>query len=549
VEPRCADTACSATIELECEACTIGKYQSAVNSASCISCAVGKYSAALSATACVPCAVGKYGEAEGINQESGCTPCEVGKYQEASGKSVCKSCAAGTKRAASDSASSACVGCDPGQYSGTQASACDACGAGAVTDTAATTCQPCVAGQYSATSTVACEDCEAGTYSGTQAAICDACDVGKYQWRDSCLSCEPGTYQDQPRAISCIDCPLGMYVAATGSSTASDCADAASVSNSSLLWLSPWDAPAGSVYISADSDCIGANSVCAAGPALTLSSTSTEGYECMILVKNAQLPNGTFVILGGSIQSGFSHAAPSLYGAGVKGVPTRTSNSSALVRFSPLYIRTVQAMSVVLEASCVGTHKYGPVSSGMFYRPCDACPAGRYRDDCNLTDTTFRSAGDGTCKACAAGQYKSDAGAHSSVCSECSLLSGCAFNSYRVGCGPTSEGSCATCEFASASVTQTCSAMLDPTARPTVAPTSATPGPTFAPSAPTAAPTKSPTVDGATVKPTAAPTSTPSALPTAAPTPVPCPGGKYQQLDRADVDHDWTCHDRRLLQK
>jgi hypothetical protein len=334
-------------------------------------------------------------------------------------------------------------------------------------------------------------------------------------------------------AASSISVPSGYGVTATAAVSA----------DTTLVWVSPWDAPAGLVYISGDSSCISENNVCdgdvVLGPRLTFTVTwqaSEPMLACHVIVRDAILPNGTYLVRGGAIQSGFRDEAPALYGAGVNTVPSPTSNSEAAfsVHFSPLYIRSALAMSVVLEAACSGTHTIGPTSSGMFHRPCDACPAGLYREDCDLKDTTFRSAGSSTCRDCAAGRYKISDGTHDSVCEECSSLPPCPHQSYRVGCGPTSVGSCATCEYASTDATTTCRAMLDPTNAPTAPPTTTMPtkarttAPTTAPTAPTNSPTNTPTKDGATPRPTKLPTNIPSHSPTAVPTPVPCPSGKHQ---------------------
>ena len=113
--------------------------------------------------------------------------CPPGKYQDDTGQDSCLDCTPGSVTDGLGSvASTACVACQPGQYSASPMVACVSCIAGSVTNTqagsGATDCTQCAPGKFSPDPTTSCGNCDSGTFQAYWGeATCEECGAGYAQ--------------------------------------------------------------------------------------------------------------------------------------------------------------------------------------------------------------------------------------------------------------------------------------------------------------------------------------------------------------------------------
>ena len=238
-----------------CRPCESGSFQTKTGATTCDPCQAGEYIATKGSTACSPCRAGGYCEEVGassasvfklcgpgtwsaiigLNNSNGCRSCGVGTYQpitgassagtclpcpigtasQALGMGACNKCAAGTFQ--DQDGQAACVACEPGSY----------CPAGASAPL------PCAEGSHSSstslTSAAECTPADVGHYASTgstQQAPCSPGTVAPLTNMGACELCEPGKYQPNKQASSCLPCAdenLGVYCPNEGTSTATPC--------------------------------------------------------------------------------------------------------------------------------------------------------------------------------------------------------------------------------------------------------------------------------------------------------------------------------------
>ena len=271
----------------QCPSSTFNNNFASISLSACIMCPVGYISSAgsNSCTACPVGTYGI--NIINININNICLPCLAGHYNNLTGQTECTPCNAGSANINTNSIlSTSCIDCLPGTYSLDGADKCLNCPAGTSSylsgtiicalnlpgtftssngSTNATKCQPgyysdiygatnctpCIPGYintiYGATSIYNCAPCLAGTFASNSGSfVCNHTPYGYYQDKSgqsesipcpigtsnnntgstmisSCLSCEPGKYQNQIGSYLCIICPAGFYQNTSGQSICIPC--------------------------------------------------------------------------------------------------------------------------------------------------------------------------------------------------------------------------------------------------------------------------------------------------------------------------------------
>ena len=238
-----------------CRPCESGSFQTEVGATACVPCPAGSYIAAKGSTACSPCSAGGYcadvgassasvfqlcqpgtwSDIIGLNSSSGCQSCGIGTYQPITGASSlasCLPCPLGT--ASSAIGVGACKLCEPGKYQpNKQASSCLPCEEGSYCTEGAAAALPCRKGSFSRatdlTSAAECTSTDAGFFAPTGSIVQTPCNPGTIAAvgnMGACMLCEPGEYQPNSKATSCLPCEdenLGVYCPNSGTSTPTPC--------------------------------------------------------------------------------------------------------------------------------------------------------------------------------------------------------------------------------------------------------------------------------------------------------------------------------------
>merc|ERR1740133_428691 len=196
-----------------CVPCEPGSY-CPVGAGAPLPCAEGSHSSSTSLTSaaeCTPTGVGYYAST-GSTQQS---PCSPGTVAPLPSMGACDKCAAGTFM--DQEGAAACVPCEPGSYCPVGAGAPLPCAEGSHSSStslaSAAECTPTGVGHYAATGS-------------TQQAPCIPGTVAPLTNMGACELCEPGKYQPNKQASSCLPCAdenLGVYCPNEGTSTATPC--------------------------------------------------------------------------------------------------------------------------------------------------------------------------------------------------------------------------------------------------------------------------------------------------------------------------------------
>jgi hypothetical protein len=370
---------------VNCEACSAGKYSSATGvslSNTCLACSAGTYStviAAWNSSTCALCKAGTYLTGVGSNQSSACDLCQKGTYSTGTGASlpsVCSACNPGTYSSGTGASQpSTCVSCTGGTFSLQQANTCTTCGPGYFSLNNASACVGCAIGSYNGRNGSGnCSLCEPGGYSFGSASTCTLCGAGKFKPFNGCIQCSESTDSD------CLLCTPGSASSVLGRVDACDSCTAGTFS-----------------YPSKTPGAITCRN-CSNGTYSFFS--ADECYDCLL----------GFYALAGS-----SACTP---------CPFHTY-LDVMYKGSILDCITCAAGKVSPYTGAVSAFACTSCESGKyeFNRVCQPCAAGSYSSSastaCDLcTNGTYSTGSSAACLVCTLGRY---AGPGASVCLECPL--------------------------------------------------------------------------------------------------------------------------------
>ena len=156
---------------------------------------------------CVFCPSGTFQSGFGMTSASDCSACEAGSYASEEGGSVCVACPPGSfSTSSSATALSSCSACEAGKYQPTGGH---------------TSSKLCDVGTYtSQISAYECSLCAAGMYlpatGASSAVMCSQCMAGTFSVAGSsaCTACLPGSYMTRIGSVSnldCLPCAAGTY--------------------------------------------------------------------------------------------------------------------------------------------------------------------------------------------------------------------------------------------------------------------------------------------------------------------------------------------------
>ena len=216
------------TVPYTCKACDVGKYRDD-SIDNCQDCPSGFFSGGSTAN-CEGCAAGKY---KSIPGSASCNDCASDKVSGPGWILCLSNCLSGFSPPWTDPPEKACLYCPAGRE-GTTAETCQFCQLGYYKEYIWQNCLACPAGQISTADRVTCTYCEAGKYAvGT---TCTDCLPGKYMPVVStiegqseyvpplsCISCQPGKFQDHSRKVECKSCPVGKFSQVENSVTCTFC--------------------------------------------------------------------------------------------------------------------------------------------------------------------------------------------------------------------------------------------------------------------------------------------------------------------------------------
>ena len=185
-------------MQLTCQNCPMGFYQSSRGKSYCSMCMVGLAINTVKAQNCKECQAGYYGNERGKGPATNyitvddsyikCKECPIGFFQAFSKKTSCDECVPGKYE--SEHAQTTCKQCEPGEYTD-QNRQID--------------CKDCPKGYHnSLTSQPSCKECSPGKYEDTKkqiASYCKECAVGKYQNEAAqliCKDCQPSGTAEKP---------------------------------------------------------------------------------------------------------------------------------------------------------------------------------------------------------------------------------------------------------------------------------------------------------------------------------------------------------------
>jgi hypothetical protein len=203
---------------------------------------------------CTACSLGKYKISP---TPSSCISCPGGYFNDQLSSPSCKACPKGFFSSNNDKEKEACGACDAGTYSETKAVICISCPDGYFNDQLnAYSCEECPKGFYSSTNNEekkACDACVPGTYS----------DQTKATLATTCQLCALGAYQHSSGSSSCILCPAGKKLTASGASedhdSINDCEDCPLFQFSPVEGLSEECYPCVTARVKGSIDCDGCN--------------------------------------------------------------------------------------------------------------------------------------------------------------------------------------------------------------------------------------------------------------------------------------------------
>ena len=217
-----------------CQACDPGKgTANQTGSARCSICTVGRAGTGAGGT-CMDCAVGQYRSGAmttDVNYDLKCELCATGKYQNQNGQALCLPCTPG-KFMEQTGEQSKCQGCSVNSYSNEAgADSCTPCAAGKSSEEGSARCSTCSVGRSGSSTIPGCEDCKKGQSrsSDISSAVleCEACSVGRYQDKKKqalCLPCTPGTYMDQTgEPFKCKECAVNFVSQYPGAGSCQAC--------------------------------------------------------------------------------------------------------------------------------------------------------------------------------------------------------------------------------------------------------------------------------------------------------------------------------------
>lgn len=228
-----------------CESCALGKYKLLAGDSLCEECAADSYSDSINASVCTPCFAfavappgsdsiddclcdfvhgysefelegeracslcepGKFATDMGFETRAGCANCSVGTFTYESGRTICDFCAPNTS---SHSSPRVECECDPGFRCKDGLMACDgdceACEADTFKSYAgySDSCSLCQSNAQSPAASTSPSDClcNSGYFHEQEYSV-----AGPY----TCGACAPGSYTDEPGALTCLECPLHHF--------------------------------------------------------------------------------------------------------------------------------------------------------------------------------------------------------------------------------------------------------------------------------------------------------------------------------------------------
>ena len=225
----------------DCQDCGKGWYTDTATASICKGCQRGEYSDNVTSGSCKSCPVGRFRNSWYATSLINCKECPKGWYQDQEKSENCVDCPAGYVQ--DEKASDKCDACAPGQYQEhTRQWTCDPCPVYSYSNENATVeCTRCVNSRTIETGKTKCFACpvgkrHSGTFEGTITVgpdgdnwDCVDCGAGKYQddiSKDSCKTCDKGTYSDTVGANSsdtCEGCPIGKFGSQSGLVSEGDC--------------------------------------------------------------------------------------------------------------------------------------------------------------------------------------------------------------------------------------------------------------------------------------------------------------------------------------